>query len=679
MVQILTSGNIGQLRNQLGLVMLINSNGASIDTLGSGSGVAGVPSVNGVTGAVTIAGAGSVTATTNGSTITLSGTNTGGGVTGPGSSTNNGLATWNGVGGTALNSNTVILSNNVLSNISGLYSSGNIYINGTPVSTTPNPTVSLNNSILVWSTIGNAWTNTTDIVDPLTGNIYPNTSGSSYIGISSNPFSGVFANQATISGIPINPISGVSVAGQFNASISNGILYLNDSMDIQYPAVTTQYALAIWSGVAGSGLLNSKVVLDSTGSVLQAPVISGNIISGNTIYRQGVEINSIYAALSGASFTGQVSAPIISGTTLSGNNVYINAALSGTKAYFTQFVNANVLSGTIVSGIQIFQPTSGLFIQGPFNTVLTAPTGVQLGNILSQEGYLNIFGSIGSSNINATATIDLENRGSGFFNYPEIALSRSRGTFPNVSGILSGDILGQVGFWGAADGSGNYTNGGYIRGIANENYLTNNGGTRLDIGVVAIGTTGLFTKVSIDGGSGLGYLGTQNSPLSGLYVSNIFLSGNRLNIGGGLAFTGGAVTSNITPTISGTLSIGTSGLPFNGVYSNQYATTNYLNAGMTGVMSIDWNRGASQKIDYTGVASGVCTLSLLNGIGGSSYVLTTTQNGSGTVSITWGTTVKWLGGISGALTASSGTSPIDMFNFYYDGSNWLGGYSNNFF
>jgi len=144
------------------------------------------------------------------------------------------------------------------------------------------------------------------------------------------------------------------------------------------------------------------------------------------------------------------------------------------------------------------------------------------------------------------------------------------------------------------------------------------------------------------------------------------------------SFVGGPISISITPTVSGTLNIGTLSAPFATGVFKQYATTLYSGTG--GTVNINWNNGMSQYLNFAGVASGTYTIGFSNGIPGSSYVLMTKQNTSGTATLAWsGTQLAWQGGVSGTMTATSGTSPVDIFTFMCDTSNhYLGSFSNNY-
>jgi len=184
----------------------------------------------------------------------------------------------------------------------------------------------------------------------------------------------------------------------------------------------------------------------------------------------------------------------------------------------------------------------------------------------------------------------------------------------------------------------------------------------------SIATQGSIIPVT----SGTYNIGSAAYPVGTVYTNAIIVSGTA---GGGSSFAGGAVTSSITPTISGTLTLGTAALPFSGTYSNQYETT--LVSGTGGNTTLNWNLGTSQILNFNGVASGTYTIGFSNGIPGSTYVLQTIQNASGTASIAWsGTQTLWQAGVSGTMTATSGTS--DLFAFFYNGSKYFSNSSNNY-
>ena len=463
-------------------------------------------------------------------------------------------------------------------------------------------------------------------------------------------------------------------------------------------------------------------------------------------------------------------------------------------------VSGNNSIGSIASPINNLQTTaigmgvSGLFLQG-VSSVASAPTGLQVGTILSQEGYLNIFGTQGTTALTSDANIDLENRGTGTFNYSELSLARSRGAFPSVTGILSGDDIGHLGWWGSADISGNYVNGASIRGLATENFTTGTGGTKLQISTVEPTTSTLITKIEI-GQSGTGYVGTTAAPIGmanilnitgtnlientiiaktlisgqstvsavggnivmntwkggasynsiylngdsgtstnynfissstnqssdqALYINRptsspiIFLENNSVqmtiysggHVGIGTAsvpsvllevngtarantsftsplITGNAaVFTNVTGTlISGTIinaqTINTVNLTGTTISSTQYKTTIVTITQPGTGLTINWNSGCSQIIDFKANTTGNCYITHANGNPGTTYTLICTNNTTGNSQTFWtGNSLKWANGNPGGLTQASGA--IDIFNFFVTGtSSYFGVAASNF-
>lgn len=176
-------------------------------------------------------------------------------------------------------------------------------------------------------------------------------------------------------------------------------------------------------------------------------------------------------------------------------------------------------------------------------------------------------------------------------------------------------------------------------------------------------STGTLNFRTLAGGSGIGI--TQGGGLITISATGV----------SGASFTGGAILSSITPTSSGTLGMGSSSLPFATGYFKQYATT--LTSGTGATQTVNWDNGTSQILNFIGVASGTYTLTLSGGIPGSAYVLETIQNAGGTASVLWSSNIAWQGGVSGVMTATSGTK--DLYSFWFDGAKYLGSYSNNFY
>ena len=89
--------------------------------------------------------------------------------------------------------------------------------------------------------------------------------------------------------------------------------------------------------------------------------------------------------------------------------------------------------------------------------------------------------------------------------------------------------------------------------------------------------------------------------------------------------------------------------------------------------NVDWTDGQNQKVTLT--ASRV--LAFGTAPDGPCHVqLKVTQGGSGSYTITWPASVKWSLGITPTL--STGVGEIDIFTFWYDGTNYFGTYGLDF-
>ncbi len=162
--------------------------------------------------------------------------------------------------------------------------------------------------------------------------------------------------------------------------------------------------------------------------------------------------------------------------------------------------------------------------------------------------------------------------------------------------------------------------------------------------------------------------------------SNTIWAGKHLDI---LAAQGQAgnfirTSGNITPLTSGLDAIGRTVAPYSTGYFNQLATTFISGAITAATYSISWTNGSSQAIGFSnGFVTGV-TLSLTDGIPGSTYNLEVYNNASGTANLTWAGNIKWQQSISGTATTSGNAQ--DFFTFYCKPNNvYYGMSSYNFF
>ena len=105
-------------------------------------------------------------------------------------------------------------------------------------------------------------------------------------------------------------------------------------------------------------------------------------------------------------------------------------------------------------------------------------------------------------------------------------------------------------------------------------------------------------------------------------------------------------------------------LTFDGLYNNG-------NSG-TGTVTVNWNNGQDQVLTLTGS----CTIAFTAPLGVGTFRLKTVMGGSGSYTITWPTegqsagNVAWMSKTVAQPTAAVGS--WDLFNFFYDGSAYLG-------
>lgn len=131
---------------------------------------------------------------------------------------------------------------------------------------------------------------------------------------------------------------------------------------------------------------------------------------------------------------------------------------------------------------------------------------------------------------------------------------------------------------------------------------------------------------------------------------------------GGATITAGDVTvtaGNLTMTVG---KITTPDLDV----SSQARLIEYDAGNFTGAKTVDFENGNNQKFILTGNS----TLTFSNPVTGCWYQLRVVQDGTGSRTITWPATVKWLNAVTPTLTTTA--SRTDMFAFYYNGTNYLG-------
>ena len=102
-----------------------------------------------------------------------------------------------------------------------------------------------------------------------------------------------------------------------------------------------------------------------------------------------------------------------------------------------------------------------------------------------------------------------------------------------------------------------------------------------------------------------------------------------------------------------------------GVFTNGY-TEEVVTANTGTAYTIDLNNGSLQILTLTGN----CTFTFPSVSNGKSFTLILKQDGTGSRTVTWPSTVKWPGGTAPTITSTA--SKLDKYIFTSDGTNWYG-------
>jgi len=110
-------------------------------------------------------------------------------------------------------------------------------------------------------------------------------------------------------------------------------------------------------------------------------------------------------------------------------------------------------------------------------------------------------------------------------------------------------------------------------------------------------------------------------------------------------------------------------------------TTPYIQSGVTGAATVDWNNGQKQEIIFG--AGNITTLAFTNITAGGpcNLILLLTQDGTGSriISTSWDADIRWTGVTIPTLTTTANRT--DLFAFFYTGSAlhlYLGGMTPNY-
>lgn len=346
-------------------------------------------------------------------------------------------------------------------------------------------------------------------------------------------------------GVPVGRIIGQQgtdtpyLVETFTSSISssattdhNALAGLQGGITGEYYHLTSvEYSGFITSGTSsgtGIALFNSK-----SGHNLVFNTISGNGLV-NVTYNNGlINISGIGTVYSGSSPISVTNGLISIASGSATQNGYISSVdwtrfnnMASASGNYLQLTGGNLsgpLSGTSSIFNNILIPISGGSINQVFTTI---PTGIISGNHNIQEGYLSIWGTKSGGAV-ANATIDLENRGTTTTNYPELALSRSRGVIPAVAAVASGDSLGHLGWWSSVDVSGNYVNNSFIHSVAAQNQTSSTAGSRIEIYNTELNSSTPTLKMTI-GPSGIGDIGSSASTFNNIYSNNFYANSMKI-------------------------------------------------------------------------------------------------------------------------------------------------------
>lgn len=166
------------------------------------------------------------------------------------------------------------------------------------------------------------------------------------------------------------------------------------------------------------------------------------------------------------------------------------------------------------------------------------------------------------------------------------------------------------------------------------------------------------------------FTGTVTLP-SGSVTSSAWDTGTSGLTVNGVAFS--AKAPSASPTFTGTVT-----MPGGSLTSSAWAFGNYhlepseVDDGNSGTAdTIDWSAGSAHKSTLTGNV----TYTFSNPVTGGAYALRV-LTGAGSFTATWPATVKWAGGTAPTITTTA--SRMDLINFYYDGTNYYGSYTQNY-
>lgn len=255
-------------------------------------------------------------------------------------------------------------------------------------------------------------------------------------------------------------------------------------------------------------------------------------------------------------------------------------------------------------------------------------------------------------------------------NFYKLAFLRSAGSY-NAAILVLGKTIGLGG------GSGS---GGGVTSVGATSPIASSGGSTPNIslsGVVSVAKGGTNSSTALSNNRVI-------KSASGAIVEADAITANRALISDA---NGIPVHATTTATeigyVSGVSSaiqtqLGTKAPTASPAFTTQVTFGNYhlepseVDDGNSGTAdTIDWSAGSAHKSTLTGNV----TYTFSNPVTGGSYVLRV-LTGAGSFAVTWPGTVKWPGGVAPTITVTA--ARMDLFNFYWDGTNYYGSFAQNY-
>lgn len=415
------------------------------------------------------------------------------------------------------------------------------------------------------------------------------------------------------------------------------------------------------SSVIGSGTSISI----QTASSLQPGLLSAADWTTFNSKQSALTIGNLTSATTGVSITGGTSAVIGSGTSISIQTASGSQPGLLSSADWTTFNNKAPTASPIFSG------------------TVTLPSGYVSGSVWntgSSQVELGGFTVLRYDN-NGPVFLQIRNESTGASALSKLALSSDVGNFNMLASSVAGGSLVQM----LADSA--FTGGFQIGTIgAGPFQVFTNNTQRLSIssaGVVTIPGQVVASNVTDSSSTTTGSLLTSG----GLGVAKNAYIGGNLNLTGTATF-GSTITTPLTASRA-LISNGSSQLAVSATTSTELGYVSGVtsaiqtqldnkapafaefDAGNSGTSkTIDWTNGVAQKITLTGNVTFTFTAPSKTG----SPLVLRVLTGAGSFTATWPASVKW----TSTPTVTTTASRMDLFNFYYDGTNYYGSYSQNY-